>query len=213
MQEQQQKTTSAVIEYIKGMQVIKAFHLVGDQQKRTSALYRTLSNTQFEFEKKFVVPAVISDSIIALSIGAVIGILALSFQNGELTLPAFLMLIIFSFEIFRPLSSLVNVSAEIRLMEACLDRYESVQQERTITDAESKREIKNFDIEFRDVSFSYKDAPVLQNVSFHAREKAMTALVGKSGSGKTTICNLISRFWDCQDGQILLGGVDIRKCP
>ena len=211
VQEQQQRTTSAVIEYIKGMQVIKAFHLVGDQQKRTSALYCTLSNTQFEFEKKFVVPAVISDSIIALSIGAVIGILALSFQNGELTLPAFLMLIIFSFEIFRPLSSLVNVSAEIRLMEACLDRYESVQQERTITDVESKREIKNFDIEFRDVSFSYKDSPVLQNVNFHARAKAMTALVGKSGSGKTTICNLISRFWDCQDGQILLGGVDIRE--
>lgn len=211
VQEQQQKTTSAVIEYIKGMQVIKAFHLVGDQQKRTNSRYRALSDAQFAFEKKFVVPAVVSDSIIALSIGAVIGILALSFQSGGLTLPVFLMLLIFSFEIFRPLSSLVNVSAEVRLMEACLDRYERVKNEKTIADTGTNREIKNFDIAFREVSFSYKDTPALQNISFHAQEKAMTALVGKSGSGKTTICNLISRFWDCQNGQILIGGIDIRE--
>ena len=59
---------------MKGMQVIKAFHLVGDRQKRTNLCYRELSDALFDYEKKFVVPAVLADSMIAISIGVMVSL-------------------------------------------------------------------------------------------------------------------------------------------
>ena len=78
------------------------------------------------------------------------------------------------------------------------------------TDTGKQVKLKNHEVEFKDVNFAYEDNPVLKNINFVAKENTITALVGKSGCGKTTICNLIARFWDCDAGQILLGGVDIR---
>jgi ATP-binding cassette subfamily B protein len=75
---------------------------------------------------------------------------------------------------------------------------------------------QTFDVEFHDVSFSYRDAAdplralALKQVSFTAPQHTMTALAGPSGGGKTTIGQLISRFWDVPDGKITIGGVDIR---
>ena len=75
-----------------------------------------------------------------------------------------------------------------------------------------KRKFKNYDIKFENVSFSYeKDKPVLKNISFEAKQGTSTALVGSSGSGKTTVTNLIARFWDCQSGIISIDGTDITK--
>ena len=71
---------------------------------------------------------------------------------------------------------------------------------------------KNYDIKFENVSFSYKkNKPVLKNISFEAKQGTSTALVGSSGSGKTTVTNLIARFWDCQSGIISIDGTDITK--
>lgn len=70
-----------------------------------------------------------------------------------------------------------------------------------------------YDIEFTNVSFSYGEGPVLENVSFIIPEKTITALVGPSGAGKTTITSLISRFWDIQEGEIKVGGVNITHIP
>lgn len=211
VQKRQQEATSSVIEYIKGMQVIKAFHLTGDRQERTNASYRKLSGAQFEYEKRFVVPIVLADGLIAISIGAIIGAASYLYTNGTMELAMLLMLVIFAFEIYRPLSSLIAISAEVRIMEASLDRYERIRKEKTISDTQREIRLKNSDIEFKDVSFAYGDQPVLRHVSFVAKEKSITALVGKSGCGKTTVCNLIARFWDSEDGQILLGGADTRE--
>lgn len=211
VQECQKEATAAVIEFIKGMQVIKAFHLTGDKQERTNGCYRRLSEAQFDYEKKFVGPSVLADSVIAVSIGGIIITAALFFGKDTMSLAMLLMLTIFAFEIYRPLSSLVNISAEIRLMEASMDRYEKILEEKVIPDTGREADLVNHDVVFEDVSFAYEDKPVLQNISFAAKENSITALVGKSGCGKTTICNLIARFWDGESGRITLGGVDIRE--
>ena len=66
-----------------------------------------------------------------------------------------------------------------------------------------------YDIEFKDVSFSYNDELVLNGISFVAKQGQITALVGPSGSGKSTVSRLAARFWDADAGQVLLGGVDV----
>ena len=68
---------------------------------------------------------------------------------------------------------------------------------------------RGFDIEFDNVKFSYKDTPVLDGVSFVAKQGEVTALVGHSGSGKSTVSRLAARFWDADQGKVLLGGVDV----
>ena len=68
---------------------------------------------------------------------------------------------------------------------------------------------KGYDIEFKNVFFSYNDEPVLKGVSFVAKQGQITALVGPSGSGKSTVSRLAARFWDADEGQVLLGGVDV----
>jgi ATP-binding cassette subfamily B protein len=81
-----------------------------------------------------------------------------------------------------------------------------------IIDADGRDiELNHFDIVFDDVSFSYEQKETLKNISFTAKERTMTALVGASGSGKTTIANLIVRFWDTQKGSVKIGGVDVKE--
>lgn len=70
---------------------------------------------------------------------------------------------------------------------------------------------KNYDIEFKDVVFGYEDYTVINGVSFTAKQGEVTALIGPSGSGKTTLTKLAARFWDIQQGKILLGGEDISQ--
>lgn len=69
----------------------------------------------------------------------------------------------------------------------------------------------NYDIEFKDVHFGYEDYEVINGVSFIAKQGEVTALIGQSGSGKTTLAKLAARFWDIDEGKILLGGEDISK--
>lgn len=73
----------------------------------------------------------------------------------------------------------------------------------------NKEKIKNHDIEFKNVSFSYDEKLILDNISCMIKEKSMTAIVGPSGSGKTTFCNLIARFWDVNNGEIKIGGKNV----
>ena len=70
---------------------------------------------------------------------------------------------------------------------------------------------KNYDITLENVEFSYENRKIIDNVSLHIPEKTTTAIVGPSGGGKTTLCHLISRFWDVDNGRILFGGTDVRE--
>ena len=71
--------------------------------------------------------------------------------------------------------------------------------------------IQNYNIELHNISFGYENRPIIQNVTLKIPEHRVTAIVGPSGSGKTTLCNLITRFWDVQQGEIMIGGKNIKE--
>ena len=79
-----------------------------------------------------------------------------------------------------------------------------------LTDTTNWKEGKSSEIVFNKVDFSYADRKILDQVSFTIPEKTTTAIVGPSGAGKTTMCNLIARFWDVNAGKITIGGTDVR---
>ena len=100
-------------------------------------------------------------------------------------------------------------------MSACMDRIDALFAEPELDDSGTLtlRDSAAPEIEYRNVSFAYDKNEVLKNISFKAEKGTMTALVGPSGGGKSTIASVLPRFWDVQSGEILLRGTDIKKIP
>jgi len=112
----------------------------------------------------------------------------------------------------------IEKSEEIKDIFSKLDGIELIKNfpiqynEKEISYEFESMPFENYNIKFDNVSFYYEeDKPVLKNISFEAKQGTATALVGSSGSGKTTVTNLIARFWDSQSGNVTIGGIDIRK--
>ena len=117
--------------------------------------------------------------------------------------------------IFTPFKNMFALNTRLAIMDIALDRIESVFAEKPLPDDGTSLPAETYDHEivFDKVSFSYDNKEVLHDISFGADSGKITALAGKSGSGKTTVANLISRFWDVNSGRILFRGTDIRNMP
>lgn len=203
--------TSKVLEFIKGIGVVKAFNMTGDRGRRMNDEFQTIRDEAISFELEFANVFGIFSNWFALGTGCVI--LAVSWMGFHGTMdPVFvIMMVIYIFYFFQPFQVLGSVAALARIMDAGLDRYEKVMNA-PIIDAEGKDiELERFDVAFDNVSFAYEEEQVLKDVAFNVPEKSMTALVGKSGCGKTTVTNLVARFWDVQSGAVRVGGVDVKE--
>lgn len=210
-QEEAAKSTGAVLEYTEGISVIKALRMSGSAAKRIDGAIDDNCRHAIEFECAMVKPVTRYLNCYAFAIAAVLFLSFWQFFNGEMGLPVVAMVTLFIFRIYQPAMALATGAAMMRVMEAGLDRYEKL-KEVPIIDADGKDiSPSSFDITFENVTFSYEDKETLKDITFTARERSMTALVGASGSGKTTIANLIVRFWDAQKGAIKIGGIDVRK--
>lgn len=128
---------------------------------------------------------------------------------GSLTIPMFILYLIFAGRIYDPFTSCFMLMAEVFSSLVSVKRMQQIDAtpEQTGTNICNN---KGFDIEFKDVHFSYNEEPVLKGVSFTAKQGEVTALVGPSGSGKSTASKLAARFWDSDSGKVTLGGVDVK---
>jgi len=121
----------------------------------------------------------------------------------------------FLMSIFAPIKHLFQLDSRLTIMENCLDRLEAVFAENPLNMEGTKilPETAEHEIEFDRVSFAYGEETILHDISFAADQGQMIALVGESGSGKTTIANLLARFWDVQEGEVRLRGVNVKELP
>ena len=128
---------------------------------------------------------------------------------GSLTVPMFILYLIFAGRIYDPFTSCFMLMAEVFSSLVSVKRMKQIDAtpEQTGTNICNN---KGFDIEFKDVHFSYNEEPVLKGVSFTAKQGEVTALVGPSGSGKSTASKLAARFWDSDSGKVTLGGVNVK---
>ncbi len=209
-QKTQAELVAVVLEYVQGIAVSKAFNLTGVKAKATKEAFAKTRDKAIEFEKKFIPLVFTYESVFSLGIALTIfGVTSFGF-NGSLNLSTMLLLLIFIFRIYLPIKASGGLSGQIRIMEAVLDRYAAIKKIEVIDEDGKDVDLKRFDIEFAGVSFAYEKKDVLKNISFKIPADSMTALVGASGSGKTTIANLIARFWDVQEGEVRVGGVNVK---
>lgn len=213
-QEQSEHLTDAVLSFTEGIGVIKSCNLLGEKSKELSDNFRKSKDTSIGFERR-VAPWICGlNSLYGVGVAAVFGLSILLWQRGALSLPYLLGVLLFVFDLFGPLKALYGEATRLTVMDAALDRVEEVLQEAQLPDTGTKHiptvATKLPEIRFDNVSFAYQEKDVLKGISFEVKKNTMVALVGPSGGGKSTIGNLLARFWDVKTGSISIRGIDIR---
>jgi ATP-binding cassette subfamily B protein len=215
-QEQNENLTKAVLDFTEGIGIIKTYNLLGEKSKELSGNFRETCRVSLQLEKSLIPPMSWINSVFGLGTAALIA-LSLSLNAAGIISVIFAVgVLLFVFDVFAPLKSFYGQSPRLTVMNSCLDRLEAVFAEKPLPN-EGKDRIPAqgaaVEIEFDDVTFGYGETEILRRVSFSLEKNKMLALVGPSGGGKTTIANLLVRFWDARSGSVRIRGKDLRDVP
>ena len=217
-QDQSERLTTAVIDYLEGMPIIKAYNLLGEQSAELRGNVDRSCEENIAFERHQTAWERLLYVLYAVGAVAIL-VVAIALQSaGLLTAPFAVGLMLFVFDVFAPIKALNGDTTRLTVMSSCLDRIEDVMGRAELPD-EGTRHLPaepatgTPEIEFKNVSFSYGEDEVLHGVSFAQMPGTMYALVGRSGSGKSTMANLLARFWDTNGGSVLVRGLDVRDVP
>ena len=209
-QEQQEKLTSSILEYIMGIELIKSFRIKNNKEEDIKKAIKDTKDKSIAFEKNFIKPAVAYTNIFSLTTAGMVFLALIFYQNKTLDFSFTLGFSLFAFFLYLPVQALAPESGIMSVTEACLKRFEDLKNTEIIDGDGKDIALDNYEIQFRDVDFSYeKGNHTLKNINLAMKPKTMNALVGHSGSGKTTIANLIMRFWDANKGEITIGNTSI----
>jgi len=129
---------------------------------------------------------------------------------GEINILVYIAFLMMTTSIYLPIEGIITFMSMIVMLDAVVGRIKEIKT-MPIQEGKKNMEITNYDIEFKDVYFGYDNYSVINGVSFIAKQGEITALIGSSGSGKTTVAKLAARFWDIDRGKILIGGKDISE--
>lgn len=200
-----------VLEYIQGMAEIKAYSIAGESNKKLTKAIEECEKVNMGLEWKCI-PLMTLQNFITKMLGVLTCIVSLYlYTNGNMELPICVMMLVCSFMLYASLDTAGSFSALLRHVETAVDKANKVLGLETM-DVEGKDiQPENYEIEFKNVEFSYEQRKIIDGVSLRIKEGTTTAIVGPSGGGKTTLCNLMARFWDVQKGCVKLGGIDVKK--
>lgn len=210
-QRAQENLVEAVLEYIHGMGVVKSYGLEKDNGQTVSRTVEESCSRALALEHS-VIPWFAVRQLTVRCFSAAIAVCALLYwSNGTMMLSRCLLMLIASFMIYQELESAGNMSDNLQMLGASMDKANSVDDTPTMDIEGKELAPAHTDISFEDVKFSYGSRTILNGVSFTVPAKTTTAIVGPSGGGKTTLCNLIARFWDVDSGRILVGGYNVKE--
>lgn len=216
-QNQSEHLTDAVLSFAEGIGVIKSYNLIGEKSEELTENFRRSRDTSTEFERKMTPWTRGLNILYAFGIAAIFALSIRLEQSGVLSLPYLLGVLLFVFDLFGPLKALYGEASRLTVMNAALDRIEEVLNEMELPDKGtqhiSKAGSDSPEVCFDHVAFAYQDKEVLHNINFSMKKNTMTALVGPSGGGKSTIANLLARLWDVKSGKVMVRGTDIRNVP
>lgn len=216
-----EELASSVLEYVEGISVIKSFSLTGENANDLRQAFARSAEANLDFERKHTPWFRAQLVVFACGMAAIFAIAIGLFETGQLPVGHFVGVMLFLFSMFTPLRSLYEIGTRITIMEVGLDRIESIFAQAPLDNSGAAQlptpgaDCTNTvpEVEFSHVTFGYGGEDVLRDMSFEIERGSMVALVGESGSGKTTVANLLARFWDVQDGAVLVRGVDVRDLP
>lgn len=201
-----------LVEYIQGLPVLRAANRTGEREERLGGALEHLRQIQRQDVLAGVRPQLSISAFIQGGLLAIAGMALHFVLTGSLHLSVLAALLVIMVRFTEPITLLFSISAVFDLMEAGFARVEETLNIAPLPVSEPVGTPDAFDVTFEDVRFAYAESGevVLDGVSFTAPERSLTALVGPSGAGKTTVTRLLMRYADPQAGVIRIGGMDIR---
>ena len=210
-QEAQVNLVTGVLEYVQGMGVVKAFGLGETSEKGMNAAIEESADANIRLERVFSSLIGIYLTVFKLVRSSILIVAPYLLLGGEITSVKCLLLLVSSFMIYSGVEMFGSMASIARVIEASLDRLDNVLDMPVLDEQGTDIMPEHFDIELEHVSFSYGGENVIRDVSVKIPEGTTCALVGPSGSGKTTLVSLVARFWDVQEGNIRIGGYDVKE--
>ena len=201
---------AVVLEYSQGIAEVKNYNLVNRSAKKLSKAIE--GKSRLDTKMTLVTsPYIALQGMVTKLTGLFMGLFSIYFYlSGSMELLVTIMMIVSGFMIYENLDGVGSFSSLLRIVDLSVDMVNQVLAIQPMDISGQDIEPNSSRIELRDVSFSYGNKKIIDQVSLTIPEKTTTALVGPSGSGKTTLCNLIARFWDVDQGSISLDGHDVR---
>ena len=212
-QEQNENLTEAVLDFVEGIGIIKTYNLLGEKSKELTENFEKSCETNIRFEENHSPYQLWMNIVYGLGVAAIV---ALSFFLNSQALFSVTFLVgvmLFVSDLFGPIKALYTQATRLTVMNSCMDRIEEVFGEKELPDNGKSSIPESSDapeVEFRNVRFAYGEKDVLHSISFTLPQHTMAALVGPSGGGKSTVANLLARFWDVGSGKVLVRGKDVR---
>ena len=208
------RMNASIVEYIRGIQVVKTFTESTNAYRKLNddiKEYRKFANeVNVQYQPTYVGFLTILSSALLFIIPVAVWLLVRS-ASYTAFVPVILMFLLFGVTIFFPVLKLLWIGGFLHQNNRGIKKIDDIRCMDEIEEPAVPRQPRDASVEFRDVSFAYDSTPVLKAVSFIAHPGTVTALVGPSGAGKSTVAMLAARFWDIQEGEILVGGVPVKE--
>ncbi|WP_263065194.1 ABC transporter ATP-binding protein [Dickeya dadantii] len=210
--EANERASEEILEYVQGLPVLRAACCVGEKAERLQASIHHLERIQTLGEQKGARPNLILATVMELAVLLVVFLCTAFVMQGTLDVAILAALIVIVVRFGEPLATFVLYTKVIGLIEAALSRIDAFMSIKPLPQQAPAQVPQRFDVAFENVHFTYtgSDAPTFHGLNIRGAECSLTALVGSSGSGKTTVTRLLMRHADPQAGRITIGGVDIR---
>ena len=202
------------VEYINGIEVIKAFSQSGTSYAKFVSAAKEGADCFIDWMRGSLFGQVAGMAILPSTLLGILPVGCLLYMHGTLSAETFLAVIVLSFGVMQPLITAFSYTDDIAQVTTIVGEVAEVLSGEDMQRPERAEKLPADNaVELKDVRFAYHDKEVLHGIDLHIAPGTVNALVGPSGSGKSTIARLIASLWDVKDGEIDLGGVDIRTLP
>lgn len=198
-------------EYLETIKDLKSYNAEESYLEGLKGRITALEKESFKAELGTAVFVVSASCILRFGIGTVALVGSVLLCSGKLDVLTFFMFILVVSRIYEPMQGILMNLAAVIAQDVNVERMNEI-TDYPVQKGSDELDVKSYDIEFSNVSFSYdKNEKVLNDISFTAKQGDVTALIGPSGGGKSTVSKLAARFWDVDGGSIRLGGKDISQ--
>ena len=200
-----------VLEYLQGMAEVKAYHLTGVKSRELNKAIAANVKINTDMEMKLIPRMTLQSFLAKLTGVCMVAFSCFFYCTGTMDPMIAVVMVISAFIVYASLETAGNYSALLRVVDASVSRAQEILDLPQMDIAGDHIVPENRDIGADHVEFSYEKRKVIDDISLQIPEKTTTAIVGPSGGGKTTLVNLLARFWDADAGRVTLGGRDVKE--
>ena len=213
-QEASKAMNTIMVEYVNGIKVIKAFNKSASSFGKFKETVNENKKSMLDWYLSVCFSMTGAMETISATMIFVLPTSLYLFMQGSVEMSSLIMCILLSYASYKPLIKAMSHLETMANVKMVMKEINKVMEIPDLERGKQLKHIKSYDVEFQNVSFAYDDSKnVLNNISFKANEKELTAIVGDSGGGKSTIAKLIAGFWNIDKGKIFIGDVDLNDMP